>query len=269
MGKTQRLCIADVRAVFYLLNELRDLGMQPHIWKQHMLCGLCRLIDGQVGISVQTADAGTVDLTKSVVTDIGWSSEKERGNWINYCRRNDLSVDPSRAQITRLMAGGQPFVRVREQLCPDRHWYSNDHVQITRKESDVDSFIFSYRRLINPERHHWLYLLRPWSEPRFGSRQRRLVRLFHDELGRIIERDAMRAAALCPMTHLSPRLRQTLDLLACGLGEKQVARKLNCSHHTIHGYVKDLHKRMNVSTRSELLLRVSQQQRLTQPILQL
>lgn len=193
MGKQQGLSIENVRAVFHLLNDLRDLGVQPQIWKQHMLCGLCRLIGGQVGISVQTTDTGAVDMAKSVVTDVGWASEKERGNWINYCRRNDLSVDPSRAAIMRLMTVGEPFVRAREELCHNRHWYSSDHVQITRKESNVDSFIFSYRRLHDPQRHHWLYLLRPWNDRPFEARQHRIVRLFHDELGQILDHDALRA----------------------------------------------------------------------------
>ena len=269
MGKSQELSIADVRAVFYLLNELRDLGAQPQLWKQHMLCRLCHLIDGQVGISVQTADTLAVDLVTSVITDLGWAGEKERRNWINYCRLNDLSVAPSRAEIMRLMAIGRPFVRQREQLWSDQCWYVNDHVQITRKESDVDSFIFSYRRLLKPQRHHWLYLLRPWSSRPFAARQRRMVRLFHDELGRILEKDAVRSAAFCPLNQLSPRLRETLNLLACGFSEKQVARNLSCSNHTIHGYVKELHRRLNVNSRVELLLKVERQRRLTQPILQL
>jgi DNA-binding CsgD family transcriptional regulator len=269
MGKAQALCIGDVRAVFYLLNELRDLGAQPQLWKRHMLCELCRLIGGQVGISVQTAHAGAVDLATSVITDIGWAGEKERLNWINYCRRNDLSVDPSRAALTRLMAFGRPFVRTREQLCPDRCWYANDHVQITRKESDVDNFIFSYRLLLNPQRHHWLYLMRPWDDIAFMPRQRRLVRLFHDELGRILEKDAARSATFCPLSQLSPRLRETLNLLSRGLSEKQVARNLCCSNHTIHGYVKELHKRLNVSNRVELLMAVNRQRQLAQRVLQL
>lgn len=269
MGKSRGLSIADVRAVFHLLNDLRDLGAQPIAWKRHMLRELCRLIGGQVGISVQTFDAAAVDLTRSIVTDIGWAGEKERNRWLAYCRQNNLGVDPSRAEIMRLMVGGRPFVRVREQLCPDRPWYSSDHVQITRRESDVDSFIFSYRRLINPERHHWLYLLRPWNDRPFEARQRRLVRMFHTELGLILDHDVLRVTQDGPVKHFSPRLRQTLDLLACGLSEKQVAQRLTCSYNTIHGYVKELHKKLCVNTRSELLVKVNQQNRLTQPILRL
>jgi DNA-binding NarL/FixJ family response regulator len=52
---------------------------------------------------------------------------------------------------------------------------------------------------------------------------------------------------------LSPRLRQTLERLLCGDGEKQIAARLKLSTHTVHVYVKALHKRYNVSSRSELL----------------
>ena len=269
MGKSQQLSIADVRAVFHILNELRDLGAQPEVWKRHMLCELCRLIGGQVGICVQTENAEVVNLARSVVTDVGWAGEKERNQWIAYCRRNDLSVDPSRNEITRLMASGRPFVRLREQLCPDFPWYSSDHVQITRKASDVDSFIFSYRRLLNPDRHHWLYLLRPWNDHPFSPRQRRLVRLFHSELGLILDQDSLRVTANTPIAHLSPRQRQTLDLLSAGLSEKQVAIRLACSRNTVHGYIKELHKKLGVNSRSELLVKVIRQNRLIEPQLKL
>jgi DNA-binding CsgD family transcriptional regulator len=52
---------------------------------------------------------------------------------------------------------------------------------------------------------------------------------------------------------MAPRLRQTLDLLLLGDGEKQIAGKLKLSPHTVHQYVKAVYKRLNVSSRAELL----------------
>jgi DNA-binding CsgD family transcriptional regulator len=52
---------------------------------------------------------------------------------------------------------------------------------------------------------------------------------------------------------LSPRQEQTLQLLLNGDSEKQVARKLELSRHTIHVYVKELYRRFEVSSRAELL----------------
>jgi DNA-binding CsgD family transcriptional regulator len=52
---------------------------------------------------------------------------------------------------------------------------------------------------------------------------------------------------------LSPRVRQTLERLLQGDSEKQVARRLRLSTHTVHVYVKTLYRKMNVNSRSELL----------------
>jgi DNA-binding NarL/FixJ family response regulator len=58
-----------------------------------------------------------------------------------------------------------------------------------------------------------------------------------------------------PLPPLSPRLKQTLDLLLAGDSEKQIARKLSLSQHTIHVYVKALYRGFGVSSRGELLAR--------------
>lgn len=52
---------------------------------------------------------------------------------------------------------------------------------------------------------------------------------------------------------LPPRHRQTLERLLAGDGEKQIAQQLGISQHTVHQYVKALHKRFSVSSRGELL----------------
>jgi DNA-binding CsgD family transcriptional regulator len=52
---------------------------------------------------------------------------------------------------------------------------------------------------------------------------------------------------------LPPRQEQTLRHLLDGDSEKQVARKLELSQHTVHVYVKALYRRFGVSSRAELL----------------
>jgi len=66
-----------------------------------------------------------------------------------------------------------------------------------------------------------------------------------------------------PATELSPaalrglssRLRDTLRGLARGLSEKQLAVELRLSPHTVHDYVKALHRHFGVQSRGELLTR--------------
>jgi DNA-binding CsgD family transcriptional regulator len=90
------------------------------------------------------------------------------------------------------------------------------------------------------------------GEKRYGTRERRLVHLFVDELSRHLGR-----SLLLPhddlFTSLPPRVRQTLDCLLEGDSEKQVAARLGLSRHTVHQYVTDLYRRLGVSSRAELL----------------
>jgi DNA-binding CsgD family transcriptional regulator len=58
-----------------------------------------------------------------------------------------------------------------------------------------------------------------------------------------------------PTPALPPRLEQTLRGLLGGQSEKEIARELGVSVHTVHEYVKDLHRRLGVNSRGELLAR--------------
>lgn len=89
-----------------------------------------------------------------------------------------------------------------------------------------------------------------------------------ERLGRPVgpetQRKRLRLAAYCKFVaaemeneavraRLSPRVRQTLDRLLRGDSEKQVAIQLRLSQHTVHVHVKSLYRKLNVTTRGELL----------------
>ena len=52
---------------------------------------------------------------------------------------------------------------------------------------------------------------------------------------------------------LPPRVRQTLTSLLNGASEKEIARALGLSQHTVHVYVKQIYKHYSVCSRGELL----------------
>jgi DNA-binding NarL/FixJ family response regulator len=88
------------------------------------------------------------------------------------------------------------------------------------------------------------------GERSFATRERHLLHLCHEELGRltgtVLARQAERAG-------LAPRLCQTLDCLLDGDGEKQVAARLALSLPTVHQYVTALYRHFGVSSRAELV----------------
>lgn len=97
--------------------------------------------------------------------------------------------------------------------------------------------------------------------PKSLAARRRMVAGYFRMLGQQLNGEASEgvaptgATAECDAAALPPRLHQTLGHLLQGDGEKQIALKLGLSQHTVHVYVKSLHKRFNVSSRAELLAR--------------
>ncbi len=82
------------------------------------------------------------------------------------------------------------------------------------------------------------------------------VRRFHEEMLHMYRKiappppasPAAKAAAWLRPSHLA-----TLRLLLDGLGEKEIARRLDLSQHTVHDYVGALYLHFGVASRSELL----------------
>jgi DNA-binding CsgD family transcriptional regulator len=55
---------------------------------------------------------------------------------------------------------------------------------------------------------------------------------------------------------LTPRQREALTYLATGASEKQVALAMGISVHTVHIHAKQIYRRLNVSSRGELMAAV-------------
>lgn len=58
-----------------------------------------------------------------------------------------------------------------------------------------------------------------------------------------------------PMSRLTQREQQVLEHLALGKSVKQIAMDLARSPHTVHDHVKSLHRKLNASSRGELIAR--------------
>jgi DNA-binding CsgD family transcriptional regulator len=52
---------------------------------------------------------------------------------------------------------------------------------------------------------------------------------------------------------LSPRLRETLNLVLEGLSKREIAERMSLSPNTVHGYIRELYKIYNVTTRARLM----------------
>jgi DNA-binding CsgD family transcriptional regulator len=79
------------------------------------------------------------------------------------------------------------------------------------------------------------------------------MRLCHLGLLRLYKTRRAAGERNSALARLTPRIAQTLELLLAGNTLKQIAAQLGISAHTVNDYVKLLYRRLDVSSRGELL----------------
>jgi hypothetical protein len=240
------LKLADVRRIFRLVGEIRELGSEPQSWRPHLLRRLSKLLDADLVVSSEVHFRTTETPGMLRVTDIGWILDRS------------VVDKPMQIQTERLekpqaywvaLCSGESASGTGEQLVA---------VKPTQSLRGGGSFILSQYPLTHLGAVDQLGLHRYDTDRPFSRADHKLVRLFHVELGRLWKTDALRKAADATIA-LPPRLTQTLEGLLEGSSEKQIAFALGLSQHTVHHYVQALHKRFGVASRAELLAKANQQ----------
>jgi DNA-binding NarL/FixJ family response regulator len=84
----------------------------------------------------------------------------------------------------------------------------------------------------------------------FGGHERKVLRTLQTLQTELAAIGQARDVATPPLPR---RLEQVMAGLKRGLSEKEVASELGISKHTVHDYVKELHRRFGVTSRFELI----------------
>jgi DNA-binding CsgD family transcriptional regulator len=203
---------------------------------------LRQLVKAEVVVSSEVHFRKTRDANVVRVVDIGWGCDEDGKTWRIYTEQDE------KPESYWLRLSASPATTSKgEDVIP---------VKPTKPTYGGHSFILSQCELSHIAAVDQLGLHRAWGNQSFTESEHRLVRVFHLELARLWRADALKKAR-DPTSDLPPRLAQTLNELASGLSEKQVALKLELSPHTIHNYIKALHQRFGVNSRAELLAKAT------------
>lgn len=236
----------DARAVFHLLDDLKQARHDTLSWRLRLLSGLGSLVGAQVGLAAEAPEGRFLDPSSHVGgVDAGFGTESERRAWMSVCERTETDLDPSDATIARL--GRRSFTRRRQALASDGSWYKSVMYNEYYRPAGLDHYLLSHLHVPEYGATHFMILFKASSERPFTDRARSLVHYFHSELGE------MWSAA--SRVELPRRLHQTLALLQAGYSEKEIGARLEISQQTAHHYCKALHKQLNVRSRAELLAR--------------
>ncbi|HEV8604078.1 MAG TPA: hypothetical protein VGQ99_01855 [Tepidisphaeraceae bacterium] len=187
MNTFKLLRSGELRTMLKLVSGAHDLAPESVLWKEHVLRGLCRLVDGRVACC-------------SLLRDV-----RPGGKW-TVLSRVDECFGGQRQRLVLMAAAegngaadpmwemakeeGQVVTRMRREVVDDGEWYASVYVKQVRQKAGVDDCIYSLVRL--PERG-WAMAMtvhRGWGGRKFGEREKAIVHALHEEIGMLYEREA-------------------------------------------------------------------------------
>ena len=258
IAEPQSVLASEVRCLLRLLNDLHDRAASPTQWATHLVGRVRRLLNARAGfVAMMKVTRADEPEGLRVLAALGFppqaSAQQGTVSFESDPLRRHLTAGPISAATRRRKA---IVTLTRRQIASDEAWYAPEHGELLRQLA-VDDCVHSVHRLSRQGASFLLGFYRRWgaSNP-FGPRETTLLHLLHTELLPVyqheLSRHSMNGASI------TPRMRETLDLLLTGCSEKQAASKLGLSKHTVHVYVRNLYRHYNVNSRSELLSRLLQ-----------
>ena len=231
-GPSLTLTPSEVRALLRLCNALHEAPPDPAARKRRMLQALCRLLRADAAVCVVSdsgAAAGPRQRSGSVVSTASWAVSPDDAQALAalYRPRDGGWGRRGRPASRRTVRSGYDAV---------------DHCvrsEVTVPGARVRACVTLLRR--------------PGGRRRFTDRERAVLDLFHGEMDWLYRADL--PVVTSDAQDLTPRQRQTLQLLLAGNGEKQIASLMDIRPNTVHHYVKALYRHFAVTSRSELLAR--------------
>jgi hypothetical protein len=253
MGKQQHIRLSDMRLVYHLLCETRELGRDAVAWRKHAVAGLVALSSAQTGFCMEQKIGNPINIANAWRADTGWRNPRALANWVQHARQNNLARHPAGLELASRVLAGKPFVCIRPEVVPDRTWRISEYFNTVARSTGRGEFLISYCPVVIANLHLAFCLSRSPEEKAFERRDRTLVHLFHRELVQLIESEHAVIAQSAPLANLPPRLRDTATGIIAGKSEKEIASHLRLSKHTVHHHIQRLHKQFNVTSRCELL----------------
>jgi DNA-binding CsgD family transcriptional regulator len=244
----ERLDDGEMLGLLKLANRLHELPANIVVQHEFMLHELCAMTGASAGISTLIDAPPREAANVLFLVHHGLDHAQQQWAMNRYLRALDEPLSAPAPLVRLLESRGWEHSR---RVNGDYDDFLRDARELCRS-LNLGPGIFSALPLPPTRLISIVSLHRPLSEPRpFTLRQRRLVQLFHSEIGWTFRAHAPVEPA--EASRLSPRQQQTLRHLLAGESEKQIAQKLSRSPHTVHTYVKAIYRNFRVSSRGELL----------------
>lgn len=245
----------DTHHCHRIVDECRELGADTDGWRVRLIESLRTLVGARVIIMAELVNLGPAadGPMRSLATHrIGWADPQSEARWREYSQSVPVEHTPEYPYINRFT--GQGLTLSRDEIWGRTSWYRSRTFNEVHRACGIDDYVMSVRATDIPGRSVSIWIHREVGDVGFTPRDRAIIGLVHDEVGRAFGSFLARADEPRLAT-LTQRQRQVLSRLLRGDAEKQIAYELDLSRATVHDHVLALHRHFGVSSRGELLSR--------------
>ena len=246
----------ELEAMLRLAGEAGELPANSDERRRHLLAGLCRLIGAQASLLFVLGENPSGRLAdQDYFVSTGMSPVQELGFRDYVLTDRPQPANPIVPLILQVSDDGRTRHR-RHVADDDGLWYRSPFFEQIQSRLEFDDILYP-RFMLPGARKVAIAFLRPLRDRLFTDHGCTLIDVFLRTAGRLygtFDAPGLTPAPTDPRVHaLPPRLRPVLQHLLRGEAEKQVAAKLGLSRNTVHEYIKVLYRKLNVSSRGELL----------------
>lgn len=253
MSRSQMIRVDDAARLLRLAGELTEIKGDLSTRGGHLVTRVCELLDAQVGIiAIIGPNPGKGPAVILSGAEAGFLDDTSQRLLRKYVQEVSVySQDPLMMPLNPLARA--PYTLSRRRSVSDREWYESPFVNEVKFRMKIDDAIYSDHPIPGRGISVGYGINRRKGDKPFGDREHNLMQLLNENLGWFFRQLADDARP--PQVALAPSLRRVLAELLRGHSEKQIARTLNLSPHTVHEHVKKLYRHFNVTSRPELLAR--------------
>jgi len=244
--------VEEIRFVFRLLNECREIWADPDAWQQHLLEAARDIIQGPVG-QLQLMRP-TREPDRPELIPLAWSGENERARRLYFASTDPAErlelPDFSRAVAPAMHGGAAGFTR--RMVVPDESWYASRFYREYVAPGGLDEFGAGLGVVPKTGAMMLVGASRSIGAEPIPPVAAATLAILAEELAPMLG-TTLALNDQTSMAGLTPRQRETLELLLDGLSEKEAAAEMGVKPSTIHSYVVELHRHFDVRSRGELL----------------
>ena len=236
-----------------LIGECTELWDDPEAWQNHLADGAERLIGGcSTAFKILRIESGEPHFDEAVLSP---HSDAQMRTQFAQCLADGAHRDmPALATLMPFaFRTGEVSFRYSDLRGGLRAFYESAFYDRYLRCLRIGDTLAANH--VQPTGHMVsVWVMRERRERAFSLREESTLAFLNAVLSRLVgNRLTTRSQVARPK--LSPRLRQTLDALLQGDGEKQIAARLGLQRSTVHGYVRELYRHYGVRSRGELMAR--------------